>query len=217
MLITADHGNAEQMIDPKAQQVHTAHTTNPVPLIYVGTNAPGADGERRAVRHRADPAADHGSAATGRDDRPFAAAWPPTRTPPERVAPAGLSLNPACAACTSIALASLSAFRLIAAACVRPHGAPPGTAVTAPRRRSAVPASPEARATPAADEQRAKLETVRSRISGLRAQIESKQRRKDRAGRAIAGIRAADRAPGAQAAGARRPAHAPARPAQEAA
>ena len=41
MLITADHGNAEQMIDPQAQQVHTAHTTNPVPLIYVGTNAPG--------------------------------------------------------------------------------------------------------------------------------------------------------------------------------
>jgi 2,3-bisphosphoglycerate-independent phosphoglycerate mutase len=40
MLITADHGNAEQMIDPKAQQVHTAHTVNPVPLIYVGHRAP---------------------------------------------------------------------------------------------------------------------------------------------------------------------------------
>lgn len=39
MLITADHGNAEQMVDPKAEQVHTAHTTNPVPLIYVGRNA----------------------------------------------------------------------------------------------------------------------------------------------------------------------------------
>ncbi|MCB1787024.1 MAG: 2,3-bisphosphoglycerate-independent phosphoglycerate mutase [Chromatiaceae bacterium] len=39
MLITADHGNAEQMVDPKAEQPHTAHTTNPVPLIYVGRGA----------------------------------------------------------------------------------------------------------------------------------------------------------------------------------
>jgi 2,3-bisphosphoglycerate-independent phosphoglycerate mutase len=36
ILITADHGNAEQMLDPKTQKSHTAHTTNPVPLIYVG-------------------------------------------------------------------------------------------------------------------------------------------------------------------------------------
>ena len=35
MLITADHGNVEQMVDPQAEQAHTAHTTNPVPLIYV--------------------------------------------------------------------------------------------------------------------------------------------------------------------------------------
>lgn len=41
MLITADHGNVEQMTDPKSQQVHTAHTLNPVPLIYVGKAAPG--------------------------------------------------------------------------------------------------------------------------------------------------------------------------------
>jgi 2,3-bisphosphoglycerate-independent phosphoglycerate mutase len=40
MLITADHGNAEQMLDPKAGQAHTAHTLNPVPLIYVGHSAP---------------------------------------------------------------------------------------------------------------------------------------------------------------------------------
>mgnify|MGYP000532493420 CR=1 FL=1 len=40
MLITADHGNAEQMVDPKSQQPHTAHTLNPVPLIYVGNAAP---------------------------------------------------------------------------------------------------------------------------------------------------------------------------------
>jgi 2,3-bisphosphoglycerate-independent phosphoglycerate mutase len=41
MLITADHGNAEQMTDPKSRQVHTAHTLNPVPLIYVGKATPG--------------------------------------------------------------------------------------------------------------------------------------------------------------------------------
>ncbi len=39
MLITADHGNAERMSDPKTGQAHTAHTTNPVPLIYVGDGA----------------------------------------------------------------------------------------------------------------------------------------------------------------------------------
>jgi 2,3-bisphosphoglycerate-independent phosphoglycerate mutase len=35
MLITADHGNAEMMIDPLTGGPHTAHTTNPVPLIVV--------------------------------------------------------------------------------------------------------------------------------------------------------------------------------------
>jgi 2,3-bisphosphoglycerate-independent phosphoglycerate mutase len=32
-LVTADHGNCEQMIDPETGAPHTAHTTNPVPLI----------------------------------------------------------------------------------------------------------------------------------------------------------------------------------------
>jgi 2,3-bisphosphoglycerate-independent phosphoglycerate mutase len=36
MLITADHGNAEQMVGEGTGQAHTAHTSNPVPLIYVG-------------------------------------------------------------------------------------------------------------------------------------------------------------------------------------
>lgn len=36
VLITADHGNSEQMIDYKTGEPHTAHTTNPVPLILVG-------------------------------------------------------------------------------------------------------------------------------------------------------------------------------------
>ena len=35
-LITADHGNVEQMFDEQSGQVHTQHTTLPVPLIYVG-------------------------------------------------------------------------------------------------------------------------------------------------------------------------------------
>ena len=34
-LITADHGNAEQMIDPKSGGPHTAHTTNPVPFHLI--------------------------------------------------------------------------------------------------------------------------------------------------------------------------------------
>jgi 2,3-bisphosphoglycerate-independent phosphoglycerate mutase len=35
MLITADHGNAEQMVNPKTGEAHTAHTNNMVPLLFV--------------------------------------------------------------------------------------------------------------------------------------------------------------------------------------
>ena len=38
-LITADHGNCEQMVDYEAGQRHTQHTTDPVPLVYVGEMA----------------------------------------------------------------------------------------------------------------------------------------------------------------------------------
>ena len=38
-IITADHGNAEQMVDPVTGGPHTAHTTNPVPFIWVGEDA----------------------------------------------------------------------------------------------------------------------------------------------------------------------------------
>lgn len=38
-LITADHGNAEQMVDPDTGVSHTAHTSGPVPFIYVGRDA----------------------------------------------------------------------------------------------------------------------------------------------------------------------------------
>jgi 2,3-bisphosphoglycerate-independent phosphoglycerate mutase len=40
-LITADHGNAEFMADPATGQAHTAHTTNPVPLILHDPNFKG--------------------------------------------------------------------------------------------------------------------------------------------------------------------------------
>ena len=36
LLVTADHGNAEMMVDPVTGGPHTAHTLNPVPLILVG-------------------------------------------------------------------------------------------------------------------------------------------------------------------------------------
>ena len=35
-LITADHGNCEQMTDPESGQLHTSHTIGPVPLLYTG-------------------------------------------------------------------------------------------------------------------------------------------------------------------------------------
>jgi len=37
-LITADHGNAEEMIDPKTGEPHTAHTSNPVKCVYFGNS-----------------------------------------------------------------------------------------------------------------------------------------------------------------------------------
>lgn len=39
LLITADHGNAEMMIDPATGGPHTAHTTNPVPLVSLYDDA----------------------------------------------------------------------------------------------------------------------------------------------------------------------------------
>ncbi len=42
LLITADHGNAEMMIDPATGGPHTAHTTNPVPFVALGDSSIGA-------------------------------------------------------------------------------------------------------------------------------------------------------------------------------
>lgn len=44
LLVTADHGNAEQMRDPETGQPHTAHTNLPVPLIYIGKDAHAVEG-----------------------------------------------------------------------------------------------------------------------------------------------------------------------------
>ncbi|MDH5797840.1 MAG: alkaline phosphatase family protein, partial [Paracoccaceae bacterium] len=45
MIVTADHGNCETMIDPETGEPHTAHTTNLVPVIAIG--APEGAGMRR--------------------------------------------------------------------------------------------------------------------------------------------------------------------------
>ncbi len=41
LLVTADHGNCEQMIDPSTGGPHTAHTTNPVPVFWITPGRPG--------------------------------------------------------------------------------------------------------------------------------------------------------------------------------
>ncbi len=51
VFVTADHGNADQMVDPETNEPFTAHTTNPVPFIAVGADMIGKklrDGGRLA-------------------------------------------------------------------------------------------------------------------------------------------------------------------------
>ena len=45
LLVTADHGNVEQMLDPETGQPLTSHTNGPVPLVYVGNSAEQFVGE----------------------------------------------------------------------------------------------------------------------------------------------------------------------------
>ena len=52
VIITADHGNAEQMLDRSTNQAHTAHTLNLVPFLYIGRKAsiaPEGEGALRDV------------------------------------------------------------------------------------------------------------------------------------------------------------------------
>jgi 2,3-bisphosphoglycerate-independent phosphoglycerate mutase len=44
-LVTADHGNAETMLEPDGVSPHTAHTTNPVPLVLTASGSALEDGE----------------------------------------------------------------------------------------------------------------------------------------------------------------------------
>jgi 2,3-bisphosphoglycerate-independent phosphoglycerate mutase len=78
LLVTADHGNAELMRDPETGGPHTAHTTNPVPVLL--HNAPPGAALRRP---RADAACPDGNPAAARDDRPL---------------PAGIAGRPPCVA-----------------------------------------------------------------------------------------------------------------------
>ncbi len=49
VLVTADHGNAEQMVDYETGEPHTAHTTNPVPLVVIDDRRRGARLEEGAL------------------------------------------------------------------------------------------------------------------------------------------------------------------------
>lgn len=49
VMITADHGNAECMYNPKTQQAHTAHTNNLVPFVYIGRQAHLQDGNLQDI------------------------------------------------------------------------------------------------------------------------------------------------------------------------
>ena len=47
--VTADHGNAEMMWDEQNDQPHTAHTTNPVPIVFCAEDLVGAKLRRMGI------------------------------------------------------------------------------------------------------------------------------------------------------------------------
>ncbi len=49
-IITADHGNAEKMYDHTTKQMHTAHTSDPVPFLYIGERAAEVTNEKGTLR-----------------------------------------------------------------------------------------------------------------------------------------------------------------------
>jgi 2,3-bisphosphoglycerate-independent phosphoglycerate mutase len=49
MIVTADHGNAELMVDPVTGGPHTSHTTNPVPFILIASELPARLAEGGAL------------------------------------------------------------------------------------------------------------------------------------------------------------------------
>ena len=52
MIVTADHGNCEMMVDPSTGGPHTAHTTNPVPVFLVASSKSGLAGAGLAAGGR---------------------------------------------------------------------------------------------------------------------------------------------------------------------
>jgi 2,3-bisphosphoglycerate-independent phosphoglycerate mutase len=54
LIVTADHGNAEEMWNTELNEPHTAHTCNPVPVIIVGDTRGFvcATEDRSAISHR---------------------------------------------------------------------------------------------------------------------------------------------------------------------
>ena len=74
LLVTADHGNCEMMRDPQTGGPHTAHTTNPVPLLLRRCAQPCAGRRRPPRRHRADAARTDGIAEAFGNDRRVAIA-----------------------------------------------------------------------------------------------------------------------------------------------
>ena len=92
LLVTADHGNAEQMFDEKSHQKHTA--AHAEPRAGAAVRRPGQHpfaGRRQAGRRRTHHAGADGPAAARGNDRPFAACrkcrarsfWPHRRPPPQ--------------------------------------------------------------------------------------------------------------------------------------
>ena len=75
MLVTADHGNAEQMLEADGVSPFTAHTTNPVPLILTAPDERLREGgELRDLAPTALQLLGPGQA--GRDDRDSLAVVP---------------------------------------------------------------------------------------------------------------------------------------------
>ena len=54
MIVTADHGNCETMVDPETGGPHTAHTLNLVPVVMVGGPEGATLKKRASVRSGAD-------------------------------------------------------------------------------------------------------------------------------------------------------------------
>ena len=130
MIVTADHGNCEQMVDPVTGGPHTAHTLNPVPVILVGGPGRRVAPRRAARRPRAEPARPHGRRAARRDDRNE-----PDRPVPDRPVIVRRSLLVVIVALVGWAPAALAAADAATAARPMPLCGPPPRSARRARRR----------------------------------------------------------------------------------